>query len=135
MHVFTYGSLMFDPVWSQVVRGRYRSASAELAGFQRWCVRGEQYPGLWAAAGGHVSGRLYYDLDPADMSRLDAFEGDYYQRQSLSCEVGTETINAEVYLFKSRYRHLLSDQEWQPDAFERHGLQPFIQRYRGFLRR
>ncbi|WP_210395805.1 gamma-glutamylcyclotransferase family protein [Motiliproteus sediminis] len=134
MHVFTYGSLMYEAVWSQVVRGHYRQCLAGLAGYRRWCVRGEHYPGLWPAmATDKVSGVLYFDLEAGDLARLDAFEGAYYRRQRLPCEVAGEVVEAEVYLFRSRYRQLLTTREWQAETFERQGLQPFIQRYRGFM--
>ena len=57
-HVFTYGSLMYAPVWERVVVGRYQAAQASAAGFRRHAVRGETYPGVVSAAGGLVLGRL-----------------------------------------------------------------------------
>ena len=43
-HVFTYGSLMFEPVWGGVVAGRYRSMPAVLPGYRRQRVRGPWDP-------------------------------------------------------------------------------------------
>ena len=34
-NVFTYGSLMYEAVWTRVVRGQYASVRARLAGFRR----------------------------------------------------------------------------------------------------
>ena len=44
VHIFTYGSLMFDGVWSKVVDGIYEKVGARLYGYQRRKIRGEIYP-------------------------------------------------------------------------------------------
>ena len=40
-NVFTYGSLMYEAVWTRVVRGQYASVRARLAGFRRLAIRDE----------------------------------------------------------------------------------------------
>ncbi len=132
MNVFTYGSLMFDPVWATVVAGRgYRSAPATLTGYRRFAVSGQSYPGVIAAPGGEVEGRLYYDVDKADLARLDAFEGGDYARIAVDTRViddGRElSVPAGLYLYLPAER--LESRDWDPEWFAREGIHRFIRDY------
>lgn len=124
-HVFTYGSLMFAPVWQRVVAGSYRSVPATLDGHARFSLAGDTYPGMLARADHAVRGVLYFDVAAADLAALDSFEGDQYQR----CQVETRTddglaVCAETYVFEAVHR--LSDQAWEPENF---ALQQFLDSY------
>ncbi len=124
-HVFTYGSLMFAPVWQRVVRGRYRAQTARLAGFARFAIAGETYPGMVEQAGAAVDGMLYRDVDERDLAALDAFEGEAYRRIAvrvvLDCGAALE---AQTYLYLLPQK--LASSPWQPEAFE---MERFIGSY------
>ena len=70
-NIFTYGSLMFDEVWRQVVSGRYRSEPATLHHHQRHALTGLSYPGVVAAAGVQVAGRLYFDVSDPNVAFIN----------------------------------------------------------------
>ena len=133
MQVFTYGSLMFDPVWRRVVRGRYRAEPASVEGLQRGRLRGESYPGLWPGEpGDRVVGVLYRDVGRSDLVALDRFEGEQYQRRPWICRVGEACLSAELYLLSPAYRRRRSSRPWDPEWFARQGLAQFLRPYRGF---
>lgn len=123
--IFTYGSLMFDAVWTRVVRGQYVSCRAKLDGFQRWCIRGETYPALLPTEGASVQGILYSDLSTSDLALLDAFEGSAYERilVEVVCEDGRKL---PAYTYQFLEVGLVEDQVWQAEAFQ---LQRFLDTY------
>lgn len=127
MNVFTYGSLMFDQVWSRVVRGSYRRAAAVLPGHERRAVRGETYPGVIAAPGASVSGVVYFSVDDSDLARLDDFEGQPYERRSVVLDLDGEALPAEVYLIRDPGR--LEPGPWDVARFERAGIFEFLSGY------
>ena len=135
-HVFTYGSLMYEQIWNLIVAGEYQKSTAAISGYSRRTVIGEDYPALLSQAGAAVTdGILYFNVSGADLRRLDEFEGRYYARKQVP--VVTEngsTVAAEVYIFKDRYRHLVSENEWDPAQFETAGMKRFIRNYTGFHR-
>ena len=115
-NVFTYGSLMFDDVWTRVVAGDYRSIAATLAGHARFRVADADYPGMVTHADGRVDGMLYLDVDEADLARLDRFEGDDYDRASVALECADGVVrDGETYLYRLHERLLGSP--WEPQAF------------------
>jgi gamma-glutamylcyclotransferase (GGCT)/AIG2-like uncharacterized protein YtfP len=124
-HVFTYGSLMFAPVWTRVVAGTYRSVEATLRDHARFAIRDETYPGMIASPGSSVAGVLYLDVDAADLARLDDFETEDYRREAVVvvCADGVE-CRGEAYLY-TQVERLLA-QSWEPDAF---ALERFIETY------
>ena len=124
-NIFTYGSLMFDEVWCQVVSGRYHSAAATLHHHQRHALTGLSYPGVVATPDLHVQGRLYFDVSAADMARLDAFEGAEYRRDALQVLLASgEPVSAWTYIWLDPQR--LSGQPWQSEGFR---LSEFLQTY------
>ncbi|SNS11625.1 Uncharacterized conserved protein YtfP, gamma-glutamylcyclotransferase (GGCT)/AIG2-like family [Noviherbaspirillum humi] len=114
--IFTYGSLMFDPVWRRVVRGRYASAAAVLADHARYAVRDETYPGVVPQAGASVAGLLYFDVSADDVAALDAFEGNAYRRDQVTVTTADgKTYSAATYLFLNGAD--LTGDPWLPEAF------------------
>src|SRR6186997_3021087 len=83
MHVFTYGSLMIPEVWRIVVGREFRTVEGAVDGFSIFRVIDAPYPGIVADPASIVRGLVYLDVDPASIARLDTFEGDFYERQSL----------------------------------------------------
>jgi gamma-glutamylcyclotransferase (GGCT)/AIG2-like uncharacterized protein YtfP len=134
MNLFTYGSLMFDEVWSQLVCGDYVKRSARLQGFTRRRVHGDVYPVIVRGRDGDwVDGVVYFGVDDADLKRLDLFEAEPYDRQTHLVVVdGCEKHPADAYVLKDDYRHMIHDCEWDPQWFEREALPIFIGSYRGF---
>ena len=129
-HVFTYGSLMFARVWQRVVRGQHAQRAARLQGFERRAVRGRTYPAIVACGGGTVDGRLYLDVDDDDLHRLDVFEGDEYERQTLTVRLldgSAHGVTAQAYAWRDPSGLLIHD--WDSAWFERHALDGFLQAY------
>ncbi len=125
VHVFTYGSLMFPQVWQRVVRGDYRSAVARLDGHARFEIAGETYPGMVVRPGASVDGVLYFDVSPADVAALDAFEGEEYRRDRVRVALFSgEIVDAATYLYLPHQK--LSDSPWLPEAFQ---MERFIGSY------
>lgn len=124
-HIFTYGSLMFAPVWQRVVQGTYRSAPARLDNHARFAITGETYPGIVAMDGDSVAGVLYFDVSDRDIAALDAFEGIEYRREQVvvTLENGQSVVaNTYIYLMTEK----LSQLSWMPETFQ---LERFIGAY------
>lgn len=136
VNVFTYGSLMFEPVWTRVVQGRYRSTAARLFGYVRKKVREEEYPAVVPAeAEAEVHGVLYLNVALYDLQRLDRFEGPRYRRRqtALILPDGGRSPGF-VYVFREKYRDQLDSEEWDPQEFSRTGIYKFLNHYEGFGR-
>ena len=134
VNIFTYGSLMFDRVWSLVVDGNYRKKGAVLTGYDRKGVKGEVYPAIYPSSPhSRVKGIVYMDVTEADLAKLDIFEGECYFRKSE--KVITEnnrTISAEIYVLKEEYYPIMSNLEWNAAKFEKIDIHHFLADYIGF---
>ena len=137
MHVFTYGTLMFPEVWQTVVGREFETVEGTAAGYAIFRVRDAVFPGIIAAAAESiVRGLVYLDVDAASVDRLDRFEDDFYERQSLSIDCGDgQRRAADAYVVPARNRHVLTAEPWTADSFvSSGGLADFIQRFQGFSR-
>ncbi|MFN3305354.1 MAG: gamma-glutamylcyclotransferase family protein [Roseateles sp.] len=132
-HCFTYGSLMWADIMARVCGREFSAEPATLAGHRRHPVRGQDYPGLRAAPGGVVPGRLYRDVDAQAWVRLDAFEGEEYERVAVRVALADgSTLPAQVYRFRDAFAQRLLPGDWDAAAFAREGHARFSARYVGF---
>ena len=134
MNLFSYGSLMFREVWSQLVKGDYVKRPARLYGFTRRRVHGDVYPVIVPSPHGDwVDGVVYFGVSEDDLKRLDVFEAEPYDRQTHVVLVeGRERHLADAYVLKDHFQYMVHDCEWDPQWFEREALPVFIGSYRGF---
>ncbi|MDQ9171989.1 gamma-glutamylcyclotransferase family protein [Oxalobacteraceae bacterium R-40] len=124
-NVFTYGSLMFQAVWEQVVHRHYHSGKAVLEDHARYAIAGASYPGMVSQPGATVEGVLYLDVDTVDIARLDAFEGNEYRRATVQVRFEDGTcMEAHTYLYKATQR--LQDTSWKVNEFD---IQHFLRAY------
>lgn len=129
MHVFTYGSLMFPPVWTRVVTGHHRSVKGTIHGFERRRIVDAAYPALTRGAG-TVDGVLYCDVGAEDLAALDRFEleGEDYRRIEIPVVLESgETVTAWTYLYLKTDR--IAAERWDPQQFETRDLPRFIGTY------
>jgi gamma-glutamylcyclotransferase (GGCT)/AIG2-like uncharacterized protein YtfP len=125
VNVFTYGSLMFLPVWEKVCTGRYATQKMVLTDFQRYCVKNESYPAVIPELGGNVEGLVYFDVSQADQLALNQFEGEEYVLRHH--QIDGVSIAFYEYLALDR----LDKREWCPTVFEQTGLPMFLSRHVG----
>jgi gamma-glutamylcyclotransferase (GGCT)/AIG2-like uncharacterized protein YtfP len=137
MHVFTYGTLMFPEVWQAVVGRQYETVAGTAKGFAIYRVVNAVFPGI--AAGDErdlVGGVVYLGVDHASLTRLDLFEGNFYERQALwvECADGQRRA-AEAYVVPPQNRRVLTAEPWQRASFiSSGGLEQFKRGFLGFQR-
>jgi gamma-glutamylcyclotransferase (GGCT)/AIG2-like uncharacterized protein YtfP len=132
-HIFTYGSLMFNEVWGKLTKGNYRFEKGLIEGYARRCVKEEEYPAIFKA-NESVRGIIYYDVNDEDLTILDDFEGEFYERTTLKAILeNLEHITVEAYVLKNKYHDIIDDRAWNEAYFEQEGIKRFIERYKGFI--
>jgi gamma-glutamylcyclotransferase (GGCT)/AIG2-like uncharacterized protein YtfP len=103
----------------KAVTGRFPSNEvARLSGFARFALVDRDYPGIVPCDGGEVPGRAYFDLAPAELERLDDFEGEEYRRERVPVVLAAgNVVDAFVYVIQPRYADLVTDAPWDPERF------------------
>lgn len=136
MDIFTYGTLMIPEVMYAVTTREFRFDNAILRGYARFTVKGESYPGIFPVKDAVTEGIIYFNVDELSLARLDAFEGDLYQRKPARVETKEREIrDAETYVIKPEYRGCLSSKEWNVKEFNQKHLGAFLETYQGFQKR
>jgi len=136
MKIFTYGTLMISDVMYAVTAREFRFKNAILRGYARFTVKGESYPGIIPASDAVTEGVVYFDVDESSLERLDAFEGDLYQRIPILVEnKGKGMISAEAYVIKPQFSGYLSSKEWNAKEFVQKHLKAFLETYSGFRKK
>ena len=133
MNIFTYGSLMFPEVWERVTGLTGRGTPARLADHAARRIRGQSYPALVAAPGEVTAGILYQNVPPDAVTRLDDFEGAFYDRIRVGVEVADgAATSAWVYRAARQDDPDILPAPWQAGCFEREHLPRFLREDPGF---
>jgi gamma-glutamylcyclotransferase (GGCT)/AIG2-like uncharacterized protein YtfP len=97
--LFVYGTLT-DPERVTALTGKqFERVDASLSGFER--VNSPLgYPFIFPKPGAIVQGVLLFNIDPASLVQLDAYEaeGELYRRQSVEVEVADRRLPAMTYV-------------------------------------
>jgi len=124
---------MIPEVMYAVTTREFRFKNAILRGYARFTVKGESYPGIIPVTDAVTEGVIYFDVDELSLARLDAFEGNLYQRKPIRVETKEREIrDAETYVIKPEYRGCLSSKEWNVKEFNQKHLEAFLETYSGF---
>ncbi|WP_306547233.1 gamma-glutamylcyclotransferase family protein [Desulfobulbus sp.] len=125
--LFCYGTLQSPLVMKAVTGQAYAGQEATLNNWARFRVRGSEYPGIIRLEDSSVSGKLYWGLNEQAMEKLDAFEGDKYERVIVQVSmIDGSCQEAYAYAIKEDCRKLLSSDPWDFDRFLQNGLEKFI---------
>lgn len=129
MRLFSYGTLCLAEVMEKVAGRRFRSDDAVLPGYRSFLIRGHVYPGMIHTGESFTPGKLYYDIDDRALARIDAFEGDYYRRETVMpvLEDGT-AVEAYAYILVDSLHYLLGDKPWSEEEFRRKHLRRYLGR-------
>ncbi|TWT48485.1 gamma-glutamylcyclotransferase family protein [Botrimarina hoheduenensis] len=116
--LFTYGTLMFEPVWLRVVGRNRPSLPAVAAGWSVRCVAGRPYPAIVSDPDAIATGRLYQGLSERDFARLDRYEGAEYERRAIDVRLADNSIR-QVFAYVARPAPYcrVSTELWDPTAF------------------
>jgi gamma-glutamylcyclotransferase (GGCT)/AIG2-like uncharacterized protein YtfP len=135
--LFTYGTLMFEPVRRLHSRRALAAEPATLAGHARRALRGASYPGLVPDPSGCVPGVLLRGVSPALLARLDRWEGTEYVRVPVQVTLASgERAPAFTYRLAARAYARALAHDWDAAAFARRDLARWLResRHRNALR-
>jgi gamma-glutamylcyclotransferase (GGCT)/AIG2-like uncharacterized protein YtfP len=125
--LFCYGTLQSPLVMKAVTGQALSGKEATLNNWARFRVRSSEYPGIIPQEGTAVSGKLYWGLDGKALEKLDAFEGDKYERVVVQVTMADGSFEeAYTYAIREDCRDLLSNDPWDFDRFLQNGLEKFI---------
>lgn len=133
--LFTYGSLMCEDIMFRVSGLCEVVGEATLNGFRCLAVRNEEYPAIVPQQNAVTRGVLYRNISRDGWGRLDEFEGEMYARRLVDVTlISGETLQADTYVFRPEFAHLVTSEDWRFETFLEQGKQRFVNKYVGFTR-
>ena len=104
MAVFVYGTLRDRGVLNAVLgHDRAEGLAAWIDDHVALLARGHHFPMLRPAPDGRAEGVVLTNLSAADIAALDAFEGETYQRRTMSVTTANGPIAADIYIDDGSY--------------------------------
>jgi gamma-glutamylcyclotransferase (GGCT)/AIG2-like uncharacterized protein YtfP len=125
--IFVYGTLLNDEVLELILDRIPPKDLAQLQGFQRMKVIREVFPAIRPEDNGSVTGLLLKELSDTEIESLDAYEGAFYEKQSvIVTSIDGVSHQCQTYICKPGYYDLLSDEPWSNEEFRENYLERFI---------
>ena len=125
--LFAYGTLQIPEVMLAVAGRTYSSIPARLEGYACYALTGKSFPGLKKEKDKVTNGKLYLEIDPPALAKLDLFEDDFYQRSTLEVVAETaERFDAETYLISEQHYSLVHEVPWDLERFVALHLDSFL---------
>jgi len=120
----------------QIVAGRrFAAEPARLADFRRSALSGVVYPAVLPEPGAVTDGVVYAALDAAALARIDRFEGELYERRTLSVALASGApCEAFVYVLRPEHFALATDAAWDFEGFRARHLRDYLAACRAFAR-
>jgi len=129
--IFAYGTLQVPEVMRAVTGDLFPSQPARLNGYARYRIRNRVYPGLRREPGTFTDGVLYENVSASALKDLDAFEDDFYRRETVTVVTGTGIrTDAEVYIVPPAHYQLLIRRNWKLERFKETALHEFLAGWR-----
>ena len=133
-NLFAYGSLMCEDIMCEVSGIKVESLDGVLKGFERFRVKGEDYPAIIQQENSAVYGKVYMDIPMRSWEKLDYFEGDMYYRLAVDIKLSSgEIIQADAYVIQPDFHNQLEENLWDFEEFLSEGKQRFYNQYKGFM--
>ena len=128
MNLFAYGTLTFPEVWKRIAIQKVASERAVLNGFSIYRVRNAVFPGIVRSREtDSVAGVLYRDLDEDTLFELDAYESDFYERETVWVSTAAgENVECHAYVVPESHRNQLSEEVWDPQWFAENELENYL---------
>ena len=131
--VFTYGTLLFPEVFAAVTGRVFVGQNATVTGLLRYGVREAVFPGAVLGRNESLAGRVYLDVDPRTLARLDRFEDELYERRPIRAQLADgRVIEADVWVVPPENVGELDGQPWDPEQFRRRHLSRYLRMCRAF---
>ncbi|KAK9493559.1 hypothetical protein V1508DRAFT_415818 [Lipomyces doorenjongii] len=102
---------------------------AVLENYSRFGLIDESYPALIPSLNSSVKGILVRNLSEEQVSRLDEFEGDEYERRTVivTIEDTGEAVKAQCYIWADDLKRL-SDADWDFEEFMQNRFKQWIEK-------
>lgn len=127
MNLFVSGPLMFRDVIKAVTGKTFAAQCGLLHGYAQFAIKDEGQSAMIPFPDRVVDGVVYRDVDDESLARIDAFQGNRFERQEVSVEGETgEWVEASAYCLKLRRRKALSAEEWDEDYYRDHYLKKVL---------
>ncbi|WP_342075667.1 NUDIX domain-containing protein [Yoonia sp. SS1-5] len=124
MDLFVYGTLLSHDLMATVAGpGAFAPLRASLPDYRVRPIAGEVFPCIAPAPGQAADGIVWCDLSPAQIARLDLYEGEFgYRLEEVSVVVDGASRKASCYMPPDGIEE--GQGEWSLDAWEATHLSP-----------
>lgn len=129
--LFAYGTLLVPRIWRGVVGREFPSIPARLPDHSIYRVKDADFPGIIPTdTGDIVSGRIFTELDEEVITRLDAYEDDFYVRREVTLlDARGNPLESQAYVVADPFRESLSSDPWTLEWFEKTALERYASRH------
>jgi gamma-glutamylcyclotransferase (GGCT)/AIG2-like uncharacterized protein YtfP len=127
MNLFVSGPLMFRELIQAITGKPFVGQAGLLHGYAQFMIKDEWQSAMIPFPDRAVDGVVYLDVDKESLARIDAFQGNRFQREEVTVEGESGAwLEASAYCLKLRRRKVLSIHSWDEDDYREKALKKDI---------
>jgi gamma-glutamylcyclotransferase (GGCT)/AIG2-like uncharacterized protein YtfP len=125
--LFAYGTLQIPEILVQLLGRVVPAQPALLLGYRCFRVSEKPYPAIIAQPGASVPGLLHSGLSEVELTLLDEYEGELYERRLVELQTAAGAVPGFAYILRAAHREQLSGEEWDLAGFRRDHLAHYLE--------
>lgn len=111
--LFVYGSLMFPYNLLRIIGRIPLTQGGAIYGYKRLEIKNDLYPTIVKAEKlSLVTGKLIYGLTKSEAEKIEDYEGELYERRTLTCRTFSGEELCWTYQLKPEFISLITQQDW-----------------------
>jgi gamma-glutamylcyclotransferase (GGCT)/AIG2-like uncharacterized protein YtfP len=116
--LFAYGTLRHPAVITHVIGRVPEREEADLDGYGRYRVRGQDFPGIYPESGAQIDGTLFQRITAEEWERLDAYESNLYKRKEVKVKLANgKSVLAFAYVLPPANESVCTEESWDLNRY------------------
>lgn len=124
-NVFIYGTLLSPAILEKLTGKSFKTSSAVLSGYKRYCIKNCDYPAIIRVDGSKTNGLIIEKTDDLTLAVLSFYEGDEYEIKKVIVLLNGKPENALTFVWV-KGNEALDDEEWDFQHFEKNSLEYYL---------
>ena len=124
-NIFVYGTLLLPAILERLTGKSFKTSSAVLSGYKRFCVINCDYPAIIRLDDSKTMGLIIEKTDDSTLAVLSFYEGDEYEIRKVIVLLNGKPEDALTFVWVKGNEYL-EDKEWDLTNFEINSLEHYL---------
>jgi gamma-glutamylcyclotransferase (GGCT)/AIG2-like uncharacterized protein YtfP len=124
-NIFIFGTLLSPGILEKLTGKSWKTSSAVLFGYKRYCVKNRDYPAIIKQEDSKTVGLFIENMDDLSLAVVSFYEGDEYEKEKVTVTLNEKSVPALTFVWVNG-NECLENREWDLQYFEKTSLENYL---------